>query len=165
MTTRHHKKKSHPRADAPAQQGVPPAEAGQGGAVEASSQAPAQPPEATLAERIGGENAIANAVEILTRKLGTDPRINYFLFGLSESEKGEKHRTFLTMTLGGPDEQVGDDLRNAFARLTEKGLSDRHVDVMLDHLRDTFQEMDVAEEFTEAAVSSAGALRDLLLGR
>jgi hemoglobin len=168
MTTRHPKKKHHAKADEPAQHSEPPQEAtsaGQSGAAEAPAQAPAQPPEATLAEKIGGENAIANAVEILTRKLGSDPRINYFLYGLSESERGEKHRTFLTMILGGPDEEVGDDLRRAFAQLADKGLKDRQVDVILDHLRNTLQEMDVAEEFAEEVVSTASSLRDNLLGR
>lgn len=165
MSARHHKRKHHAKADEPAQQSAPPVEAGQSGAAEAPAQASAQPPEATLAEKIGGEDAIASAVELLTRKLGGDPRINYFLFGLSESERGEQHRTFLTLTLGGPDEQVGDDLRRAYARLADKGLKDRHVDVLLDHLRDTLKELDVADEFTEAAMTSAGSLRDTLLGR
>ncbi len=178
MTTRHHpKKKLHHKADEPAQAAAPAepaaAPAEPAAAVDAppvSAAAGAAPPSApaaepTLAEKIGGENTIANAVDILTRKLGGDPRINYFLFGLSESERGEQHRTFLTLTLGGPDEQVGDDLRRAYAQLADKGLKDRHVDVLLDHLRDTLKELDVAEEFTEAAVTSAGALRDTLLGR
>ena len=181
MTTRHHhKKKQHPTADesaqaaAPAEQFAagetsPPPEAvatpRQGSAAAADAPPPAPSPESSLAEKIGGENAIASAVEILTRKLGGDPRINYFLFGLSESERGEQHRTFLTLTLGGPDEQVGDDLRRAYARLANKGLKDRHVDVLLDHLRDTLKELDVTDEFAEAAVTSAGALRDILLGR
>jgi len=169
MTTRHAKKKHHAKADEPAQTATPAEQS----AAEATPSQPsaavtppsAAAPEATLAEKIGGDEAIASAVEILTRKLGGDPRINYFLFGLSESERGEQHRTFLTLTLGGPDEQVGDDLRRAYARLADKGLKDRQVDVLLDHLRETLKELDVADEFTEAAVISAGTLRDTLLGR
>ena len=60
---------------------------------------------------------------------------------------------------------VGDDLRRAYARLADKGLKDRHVDVLLDHLRDTLKELEVEDEFAEAAVTSAGTLRDILLGR
>ena len=71
----------------------------------------------------------------------------------------------MTLILGGPDEQVGDDLRRAFAQLADKGLKDRQVDVILDHLRNTLQEMDVAEEFAEEVVTTASSLRDNLLGR
>ncbi|GAB6047874.1 hypothetical protein JCM19379_17010 [Methyloparacoccus murrellii] len=121
---------------------------------------------ASLREQLGGDEAIQNAVDILTDKLMSDPRINYFLFGVSRADQGAKHKSFLTVALRGDDEAgEAPDLREAFAQFFDKGLRDRHFDVILDHLRDTFRQMEVADELSEAALNASRNIREALFGR
>lgn len=120
---------------------------------------------ASLHEAFGGDEAIEKAVAILSDKLSTDPRFNFFLFGMSRDDHGDKHRTFLSMALGGQDSATKVELMNKFSRLLDHGLQDRHFDVVLHHLRDTLKELDFSDELAASVLTATGEARKSLFSR
>jgi len=120
---------------------------------------------ASLREQIGGDEAIQNAVEVLTDKLLSDPRINYFLFGVSRTDQGDKHKSFLTVALKGAEGEDIQDLRKNFDHFFDRGFKDRHFDVIFDHLRDTLKQMEIADELSEAVLLASNTLRKSLFLR
>ncbi len=122
---------------------------------------------ATLSEQLGGDEAIRNAVEILTDKLMADPRINHFMFGVSRADQGEKHKSFLTVALREEGEEGGElpDLHQAFAQFFDKGFKDQHFDVIFSHLRDSLQQMDIADELSDAVIEASNTLRKSLFSK
>jgi hemoglobin len=130
---------------------------------------PAQTEAASLREQLGGDEAIQNAVEILTEKLMADPRINHFMFGVSRADQGGKHKSFLTVALRGENDgtEGGDlpDLHKAFAQFFDKGFKDRHFDVIFHHLRESLKEMNIADELSDAVIKASDTLRNSLFSK
>ena len=143
-----------------------PAKAG-GKKSKVAAPAPEQSVAASLKEQLGGDEAIQNAVDILTEKLMADPRINYFLFGVSRADQGDKHKSFLTVALRGEDEEAAGlpDLRKTFGDFLDKGFTDRHFDLMFDHLRDSLKQMDIADELSEAVINASNSIRQGLFSK
>ena len=135
----------------------------------AAAPAPEQSAAVSLKEQLGGDEAIQNAVDILTEKLMADPRINYFLFGVSRADQGDKHKSFLTVALRGEDEDEEaaslPDLRKTFGDFLDKGFKDRHFDLMFDHLRDSLKQMDIPDELSEAVIKASNSIRQSLFGK
>lgn len=136
----------------------------------AKSDTPAtQTAAASLCEQLGGDEAIQNAVEILTEKLMADPRINHFMFGVSRADQGDKHKSFLTIALRGEgDDGEGvelPDLRKTFADFFDKGFKNQHFDVIFNHLRDSLKQMDVADEVSDAVIQASDTLRKSLFSK
>jgi hemoglobin len=119
----------------------------------------------SLREQLGGDEAIQNAVEVLTDKLMSDPRINYFLFGVSRADQGEAHKSFLTVALKGAEGEEIPDLRKSFDHFFERGFKDRHFDLIFDHLRDTLRQMQLADDLSEAVLEASNTLRKSLFLR
>ena len=122
-------------------------------------------PNASLYERLGGESTVNRAVDIFYRKVIADPRVNYFFFGVNLSEQAAKQKSFLTMAFGGPHAYSGRDLRVSHARLVGMGLRDQHFDIVLDHLRQTLAELQVAEALTGEVMAICESTRDDILNR
>lgn len=126
----------------------------------------AQTVAASLREQLGGDEAIQNAVEILTEKLMADPRINHFMFGVSRADQGDKHKSFLTVALRdeGDGLEGGElpDLHKAFAQFFDKGFKDRHFDVIFNHLRDALKEMNIADDLSDTVIKASNTLRNSL---
>ena len=150
-----------PAAEAP--EPKTPAKAG-GKKSKVAASAPEQSVAASLKEQLGGDEAIQNAVDILTEKLMADPRINYFLFGVSRADQGDKHKSFLTVALRGEGEEADSlpDVRKTFGDFLDKGFKDRHFDLMFDHLRDSLKQMDIADELSEAVIKASNSIRQSL---
>ena len=129
--------------------------------------APEQSVAASLKEQLGGDEAIQNAVDILTEKLMADPRVNYFLFGVSRADQGDKHKSFLTVALRGEGEETANlpDLRKTFAEFLDKGFKDRHFDLIFDHLRDSLRQMNITDELSEAVIKASNSIRQGLFSK
>jgi hemoglobin len=129
----------------------------------------AQTVAASLCEQLGGDEAIQNAVEILTEKLMADPRINHFMFGVSRADQGDRHKSFLTVALRGKgDGEEGaesPDLRKTFADFFDKGFKNQHFDVIFNHLRDSLKQMDVTDELSDAVIQASDTLRKSLFSK
>ena len=137
----------------------------------AAAPEPEQSVASSLKEQLGGDEAIQNAVDILTEKLMADPRINYFLFGVSRADQGDKHKSFLTVALRGEDEGEGEeaaslsDLRKTFGDFLDKGFKDRHFDLLFEHLRDSLKQMDITDELSEAVIKASNSIRQSLFNK
>lgn len=119
----------------------------------------------TIYERIGGEEAVDEAVELFYRKVVQDERIGDFFDGVDKDRLARKQKAFLTYAFGGPSEYTGQSLKEAHARLVRKGLDDTHFDAVLQNLHATLQELGVPEELIKEAVETIENEREDLLGR
>ncbi len=119
----------------------------------------------SLYERLGGELAVNTAVDIIYRKVMTDPTISEFFDSTVMDEQRAKQKAFLTMVFGGPEDYTGKDMREAHALLVEQGLNDSHFDAVAGHLEATLKEMEIADDLIDEVMTIATSTRDDVLGR
>lgn len=119
----------------------------------------------TLYERIGGEAAVNQAVDIFYRKVLVDDRINTFFDGVDMEQQINKQKGFLTMAFGGPNNYTGADMRNGHKHLVERGLNNSHFDAVVELLAETLQELGVADEDIQSVANIADSVRDDVLNR
>jgi hemoglobin len=119
----------------------------------------------SLFEEIGGEVAVEAAVDLFYRKVLADERISRFFEGIDMDAQRAKQKAFLTMVFGGPNAYEGKDLRQAHARLVEKGLDDSHFDAVAQHLQQTLVDLRLAPHLIRQVMGIAASTRDDVLGR
>lgn len=119
----------------------------------------------TLFEQLGGAPAMSAAVEVFYRKVLSDERIAHFFDGVDMDKQMAKQQAFLTMVTGGPSQYSGRDMRAAHAHLITKGLSDVHVDAVIEHLGATLSELGVSAEAIAQVAAIANSVRDQVLNR
>ncbi len=119
----------------------------------------------SLYEKLGGEAAVDAAVDIFYRKVLADDRINQFFDGVDMEQQAAKQKAFLTMAFGGPSHYTGKDMREGHKHLVERGLNDSHVDAVLENLRATLEELNVAPELIQQVIDIAESARDDVLNR
>jgi len=119
----------------------------------------------SLFEKIGGDAAVEDAVDLFYRKVLSDPHVASFFDGTDMDAQRAKQKAFLTMAFGGPTRYSGRDLRAAHARLVAEGLDDSHFDAVAGHLQATLAELGVAPEAAAEAMAIAAATRADVLNR
>jgi len=119
----------------------------------------------SLYERLGGGPSVDAAVDIFYRKVLQDERISDFFTDVDMDEQIQKQKAFLTFAFGGPNHYSGLDMKNAHARLVDKGLNDTHVDAVVDHLGGTLKELGVSDDLVGEVAGVAESVRDQVLGR
>lgn len=119
----------------------------------------------SLYDRIGGQAAVDTAVEIFYRKVLADDRINEFFDGVDMEQQVNKQKGFLTMAFGGPNNYTDKDMRKGHKHLVTRGLNDSHVDVVIELLGDTLQELGVATEDIQSVAGIANSARGDVLNR
>jgi len=119
----------------------------------------------SIYEQIGGESAVAAAVEIFYKKVLADPLVNGFFDSTNMEAQAEKQRRFITMALGGPNRYTGRSMRRAHARLVEEGLNDSHFDAIVGHLGGTLRQLGVGEDTTKEIAAKLEGLRADVLSR
>lgn len=119
----------------------------------------------SLYEQLGGEAAVDAAVDIFYRKMLLDERVAAYFEAVDMDRQRAKQKAFLTMVFGGPSAYGGRDLRAAHAGLVQRGLSDLHVDVVIEHLGGTLKELGVKDEQVAAVAALANSVRGDVLGR
>jgi hemoglobin len=110
--------------------------------------------EGSLYDRLGGAPAVQAATELFYRKVLADPLLSGYFDDVDMDRQVAKQAAFLTMALGGPNDYHGRDLRSAHANLA--GLTDQHVDRVIEHLAQTLKELGV----NDADIAAAGAIAD-----
>jgi len=120
---------------------------------------------ASLYEQLGGAAAIDKAVEVFYRKMLEDERVAPFFDDVDMDRQISKQRAFLTMVLGGPNHYTGRDMRTSHAHLVKRGLSDLHVDVVIEHLGGTLAELGATPEQIAQVAALANSVRNDVLGR
>lgn len=121
--------------------------------------------EVSLYEQIGGEQAVATAVEIFYRRVMADPLLQPFFAGRDMKRLTAMQRGFLTLAFGGPNLYTGRNMRTAHTALVRQGLSDSHFDAVLDHLDATLAEMGIAPSLRKWARALTEPLRKDVLNR
>ncbi|WP_338863152.1 group 1 truncated hemoglobin [Myxococcus stipitatus] len=116
-------------------------------------------------EQIGGEPAMAAAVEVFYRKVLSDERISHFFEDVDMERQAAKQKAFLTMVTGGPSSYSGKDMRAGHAHLVKRGLNDVHFDAVVEHLRSTLEELGVAAPLVAQVLAIAGGARADVLNR
>ena len=119
----------------------------------------------TLYERLGGEAAIDQAVDIFYRKVLGDDRISGFFEDVDMERQAAKQKAFLTMVFGGPNGYTGRDLREGHRHLVSRGLDDSHMDAVIEHLGSTLAELGAAVEDIAQVADIANSVRDHVLDR
>lgn len=117
----------------------------------------------TLYERLGGAAAINQAVDIFYRKMLADDRVSEFFDDTDMDRQIAKQKAFLTMAFGGPNNYTGKNMRDAHKHLVARGLNDKHVDIVIEHLGGTLKELGAAaEDIAAVAAIANGARKDVL---
>lgn len=119
----------------------------------------------SLFERLGGQAAVDAAVDIFYRKMLTDERVCHFFDDVDMEQQIVKQKGFLTMAFGGPHHYSGKNMREGHAHLLKRGLTDAHVDIVIEHLGATLSELGVSPEDINQVASIANSVRDDVLGR
>lgn len=119
----------------------------------------------SLYEQLGGAPAIKAATELFYRKVLQDDELAPFFEDIDMDTQIAKQASFLTMVTGGPNEYTGRDMRAAHARLVDRGIGDRHVDLVIQHLGDTLKELGVSQELIQVVADTANSVRNDVLGR
>jgi hemoglobin len=114
---------------------------------------------------IGGSAAVEKAVDIFYRKMLQDVRVADYFDDVDMDRQRAKQKAFLTMVLGGPNNYAGRDMRVAHAHLVERGLSDLHVDVVIEHLGETLKELGANDRQISEVAAIANSVRNDVLGR
>ena len=121
--------------------------------------------EQTLYEKIGGQEAVAAAVDVFYQKVLSDERIKHFFDDVDMTIQFQKQKRFLTYAFGGPHKYTGLKMKEAHARLLEKGLDASHVDAVIELLGATLKQLKVAPELIKEVADIAESVRDEVLGR
>jgi hemoglobin len=116
-------------------------------------------------ERLGGEQAVDQAVDVFYRRVLTDDTISHFFEDVDMDRQAAKQKAFLTMVFGGPARYTGKDMRAAHAHLVARGLSDSHFDAVVGHLAGTLEELGAQAADIEEVRRIAESARNDVLGR
>ncbi len=119
----------------------------------------------SLFERLGGEAAISTAVDIFYKKMLSDGRVKDFFAQTDMERQISRQKHFLMMVTGGPNHYEGKSMRDAHKHLVTKGLSDLHVDVVIEHLGATLRELGAKEGDIAEVAALANSVRDDVLNR
>ncbi len=118
--------------------------------------------EKTLYDRLGGEAAVAAAVDVFYQRVLADDRINYFFQKMDMRKQAAKQRLFLTLAFGGPAHYNGRSMREAHAHL---GLTEMHFNAVMEHLGATLRELKVPEDMILECAMIAASTKDDVLNR
>ena len=118
-----------------------------------------------LYERIGGEEALAKAVDIFYDRILADDHISGFFDSVDMDRQKRKQRQFLMMAMGGPPRYTGKNMKDGHAHLVERGLDDSHVDSVAGHLSATLDSLGVDPDDRDMVMEKVEGLRDDVLGR
>jgi hemoglobin len=94
-----------------------------------------------------------------------DDRVAGFFDDTDMDRQIGKQKAFLTMVLGGPNAYSGRDMRGAHAGLVKRGLSDLHVDVVIEHLGSTLKELGASDAQISQVAAIANSVRGDVLNR
>ncbi|MBU8907196.1 group I truncated hemoglobin [Desertibacillus haloalkaliphilus] len=114
----------------------------------------------TLYEKIGGEKAIATAVDIFYEKVLADDTVNHF-FTNTDMDKQRSHQTkFLSFALGGPNQYTGQSMEKAHQGMNIQPV---HFKAIANHLASTLRELNVDENDVNVVLEKVGSLESDIL--
>jgi hemoglobin len=96
----------------------------------------------TLYERLGGDEAIDEAIFGFYRRVFADPELSPFFEGVEAERLKAMQREFFAAALDGPIRYSGRPLTEVHAGL---GIQPRHLSRFLDHLMEAFADRGIGE--------------------
>ncbi|MDF1478445.1 group 1 truncated hemoglobin [Leifsonia sp. H3M29-4] len=110
----------------------------------------------TLYSKLGGEPALAAAVDEFYERMQADPELSVWFHGVDLEILKAHQRAFLMVALGGPEDYSGRSMRNAHAGLH---ITDHAYTRALQHLRGALAAVGVEQELIERIVRPVEQLR------
>ncbi|MGX5682094.1 group I truncated hemoglobin [Schumannella luteola] len=107
-------------------------------------------------DKLGGETAIALAVEDFYARMTADPELAGWFEGLDLETLKHHQRAFLAVALGGPEEYSGRSMRSAHAGL---GITDRAYTRTVAHLADALTALGADPELVATVVRRVELMR------
>lgn len=115
--------------------------------------------------QLGGQAAVEAVVETFYRKVLTDDRVSEFFDDVDMDRQITKQKAFLTMVFGGPSSYSGKDMRDGHRHLVARGLSDKHVDAVIELLGESLRDHGVTSDQIAEVAAVAESVRDAVLNR
>lgn len=119
----------------------------------------------TLYNKIGGKKTIEKAAKFLYANVLGDNRLKRFFDGTDMKKQERMMSTFLTNILGGPSLYTGKNIRRAHADSVKNGLSDEHVDAMMECASAALREASVETDLISEVIKTIEKHRDDVLNR
>jgi len=119
----------------------------------------------SLFDRIGGEYTINKVVDSFYSRVLGDELLSPFFEGVCMNTQMAKMRIFLKAAFGGVSSGTIKNMKKAHVHLVARGLSDKHIDRMIHHMRASLAEVGVSGDLTQEAVDVVDGYRDEVLGR
>ena len=118
-------------------------------------------PNGTLFERVGGDEAVEAAVDILYAKIMADPALRPYFEEADMDNLSFMMRIFLTGAFGGPGDFNRSALRDAHRPMVEeKGLGEAQFVAFTKHLQASFADLGVTASELEEVSATSQAMRD-----
>lgn len=122
--------------------------------------------EVPLYERVGGDRAMEQAVEVFYRKVLEDELVGRFFEDVDMEAQRLKQKSFMAMAFGGPYRYTSQDMREAHRQLVEKlGLTDSHFDRVMAIFRASVQELGLPDPEIDSMCEILESFRDDVLNR
>ena len=120
----------------------------------------------SLFERLGGDDAVEAAVDILFSKVTADSLLKPLFAGVNMDQQSFMMRIFLTGAFGGPQAYSGRSLRQSHEHLVaEKGLGEKHFAAFTGHMKSTLDELGIETGLIDEVMAIATKTRDDILNR
>lgn len=120
----------------------------------------------TLYDKLGGSGVVRATVTKMYEKILCDDRVSVFFCDTEMPKLRCMMIEFASMAFGAPLKYTGKDLRNAHKSLvTDMGLTDRHFDIVLQHLRTSMTELKVDPKLIEDGLAIVESVRGDVLNK
>lgn len=119
----------------------------------------------SLFDRIGGEGAVKATVIKMYDKILDDAELAPFFEDIDVEKLRLSQSAFVTYAFGGPNNYTGKSLRAAHKNAVSHGLSDRHFNLVAEHLKSAMQELKVPSDLIDEAIAIVGSTRKDVLGQ
>lgn len=119
----------------------------------------------SLYSDLGGDDAIAAALDAFYVKVLADPDVSRYFDNVDVGRVKRQQRDFLAMAFGGPNNYEGRDLETAHRRARARGLDEHGYGVFMGHFRATLEEFGVDDSTILEVMAIADSGKDDVLGR
>jgi hemoglobin len=115
----------------------------------------------TLLKRLGGVTVLAAAIDEFYFRLLADDNLTIFFQNIDLSWLKNHQKNFLMSALSGSVdvESAVKHIRRAHSRLFDKGLNEKHFDMVASHLVQTLKDMGVEQNLVNEVAAVVGPLR------